>query len=209
MAIGILGLAFLAGCLSVLSPCVLPLAADRSRHGRERASVGPARAGRRSRHFLHRHRPVRRDRGLCHGPRHRCVPSGLGGAADRRGRPAVGAAAARAICRGGGAVSQWAGGYLDNFAATGLAGQFGLGLCSARCGARASARLSAPLRCSPPRAKIWSSGDHYARVRYRRRLAADAAGFLRAKRCSAGRGELEAGRGGKTLLGVLLLSIAC
>ena len=176
MAIGTLGLAFLAGCLSVLSPCVLPLLPIVLGTAASEHRLGPARAGRRSRHFLHRHRPVRRDRGLRHGPRHRCLPHHLRRPADRRGRSAVGAAAARAICRGGGAGQP-------------MGGRLSRQLCRhgprrpvrprtfARRGVEPVRRADARRRFAARRQgrKSRPSGDHHARVRYRRRLAADAA----------------------------------
>src|SRR5262245_323741 len=96
MAIGTLGLAFLAGILSVLSPCVLPLvpivlgtAASEHKLGPLALAIGLSLSFTVIGHGRLRHRA-----------RYRCIPPGLGGAPDwRRPRPAR-AAPARAIRRG-------------------------------------------------------------------------------------------------------------
>ena len=128
MAIGTLGLAFLAGCLSVLSPCVLPLlpivlgtAASEHRLGPLALAVGLAISFTAIGLFV--------------------ATVGFAMGLDTDVFRTISAVLLIAVgvlllvprlqeqfAVAAGPVSQWAGGYLDNFAATGLAGQFGLGL---------------------------------------------------------------------------------
>ena len=176
MPLGTLGLAFLAGILSVLSPCVLPLvpivlgtAASEHRLGPLALAAGLAISFTTIGLFV---ATVGFAMGLDTDV-FRLVSAvlligvGLVLLAPRLQEQFAVAA---------GPVSQWAGGYLDNFAATGLAGQFGLGP-PARSGVesmrRADSRrgLSA---CRQGRESRPGRADH-ARLRHRRRFAADAA----------------------------------
>ena len=108
-----------------------------------------------------------------------------------------------------GPVSQWAGGYLDNFAATGLAGQFGLGLLL---GAVWSPCVGPTLGAA---SLLAAKGENLGQVAITMLAFGIGAalplmllGFLsrEAMHALAGR-MMEAGRGGKTLLGVLLLAV--
>ena len=121
MAIGTLGLAFLAGCLSVLSPCVLPLlpivlgtAASEHRLGPLALAVGLAISFTAIGLFV--------------------ATVGFAMGLDTDVFRTISAVLLIAVgvlllvprlqeqfAVAAGPVSQWAGGYLDNFAATGLA----------------------------------------------------------------------------------------
>jgi hypothetical protein len=154
MSLGTLGLAFLAGALSVLSPCVLPLLP---------IMVGSAASE-------HRFAPAALAAGLLLS----FVVIGLfvatvGFAAGLDTGffrlvsailliavgtlllvPRLGAQAAAA----GGPVSNWVEGQLGGFATHELGGQFLLACCLERCGALASGRRLAPPRSSRLRARI-------------------------------------------------------
>ena len=154
MAIGTLGLAFLAGCLSVLSPCVLPLlpivlgtAASEHRLGPLALAVGLAISFTAIGLFV--------------------ATVGFAMGLDTDVFRTISAVLLIAVgvlllvprlqeqfAVAAGPVSQWAGGYLDNLPPRAWPASSASDFCSARCGARASGRRSAPLRCSPPRAKI-------------------------------------------------------
>ena len=108
-----------------------------------------------------------------------------------------------------GPVSQWAGGTLDNFAATGLPGQFGLGLLL---GAVWSPCVGPTLGAA---SLLAAKGENLGEVALTMLAFGIGAalpllllGFLSREAMQRWRGRLmEAGRGGKTLLGVLLLAI--
>ena len=108
-----------------------------------------------------------------------------------------------------GPVSQWAGGYLDNFAATGLAGQFGLGLLL---GAVWSPCVGPTLGAA---SLLAAKGENLGQVAITMLAFGIGAalplmllGFLSREAMQRWKGRMmEAGRGGKTLLGVLLLAI--
>src|SRR4029078_8520997 len=128
MAIGTLGLAFLAGCLSVLSPCVLPLLpmflvtpASENRLGPLALAVGLAISFTAIGLFV---ATVGFAMVLDTDVFRTISAVLLSGVGVLLLVPRLQEQSAVAA----GPVSQWAGGYLDNFAATGLAGQFGLGL---------------------------------------------------------------------------------
>ncbi len=106
-----------------------------------------------------------------------------------------------------GPVSQWAGGYLDDFAATGLAGQFGLGLLL---GAVWSPCVGPTLGAA---SLLAAKGENLGQVAITMLAFGIGAalplmllGFLSREAMQRWKGRImEAGRGGKTLLGVLLL----
>lgn len=101
MSLGTLGLAFLAGALSVLSPCVLPLLPIMVGSAGERASFRAGRARRGAFALVRRHWPVRCHRGVCRGPRHRLLSPGVGDSPHRRRHTASGAEARRPSRRSG------------------------------------------------------------------------------------------------------------
>ena len=154
MSVATLGLALLAGVLSVLSPCVLPLlpivlgtAASAHRLGPLALAAGLAISFMAIGLFVATVGfAAGLDTGVC-----RTIPAilligvGLVLLVPKLQEQFALAAAP---------VSNWAGGYTDNFAPGGLAASSGSGSCLARCGARASARPWAPPRCWPPRARI-------------------------------------------------------
>ncbi len=209
MAIGTLGLAFLAGCLSVLSPCVLPLipivlgtAASEHRLGPLALGVGVAISFTAIGLFV----------------------ATMGFAIGLDGDVFRTISAVLLIAVGvlllvprlqeqfavaAGPVSQWAGGYLDNFAATGLAGQFGLGLLL---GAVWSPCVGPTLGAA---SLLAAKGENLGQVAITMLAFGIGAalplillGFLSREAMQRWRGRLmEAGRGGKTLLGVLLLAV--
>jgi cytochrome c biogenesis protein CcdA len=108
-----------------------------------------------------------------------------------------------------GPVSQWAGGYLDNFAATGLVGQFGLGLLL---GAVWSPCVGPTLGAA---SLLAAKGENLGQVAITMLAFGIGAalplmllGFLSREAMQRWKGRMmEAGRGGKALLGVLLLAI--
>jgi len=209
MAIGTLGLAFLAGCLSVLSPCVLPLLP---------IVLGTAASE-------HRLGPLALTVGLAIS----CTAIGLFVATvgfamglDTDVFRTISAVLLIAVgvlllvprlqeqfAVAAGPVSQWAGGYLDNFAATGLAGQFGLGLLL---GAVWSPCVGPTLGAA---SLLAAKGENLGQVAITMLAFGIGAalplmllGFLSREAMQRWKGRImKAGRGGKTLLGVLLLSI--
>jgi cytochrome c-type biogenesis protein len=108
-----------------------------------------------------------------------------------------------------GPVSQWAGGYLDDFAANGLAGQLGLGLLL---GAVWSPCVGPTLGAA---SLLAAKGENLGQVALTMLAFGIGAalplmllGFTSREAMQRWRGRLlEAGRGGKALLGVLLLAI--
>lgn len=108
-----------------------------------------------------------------------------------------------------GPVSQWAGGYLDNFAATGLAGQFGLGVLL---GAVWSPCVGPTLGAA---SLLAAKGENLGEVALTMLAFGVGAalplmllGFLSREAMQRWRERLmEASRGGKALLGALLLAV--
>ena len=209
MAIGTLGLAFLAGCLSVLSPCVLPLlpivlgtAASEHRLGPVALAAGLALSFTAIGLFV--------------------ATVGFAMGLDTDVFRTVSAILLIALgvlllvprlqeqfATAAGPVSQWAGGYLDNFAATGLAGQFGLGILL---GAVWSPCVGPTLGAA---SLLAAKGENLGQVAITMLAFGIGAalplmllGFLSREAMQRWKGRMmEAGRGGKTLLGVLLLAI--
>ena len=209
MAIGTLGLAFLAGCLSVLSPCVLPLlpivlgtAASEHRLGLLALAVGLAISFTAIGLFV--------------------ATVGFAMGLDTDVFRTISAVLLIAVgvlllvprlqeqfAVAAGPVSQWAGGYLDNFAATGLAGQFGLGLLL---GAVWSPCVGPTLGAA---SLLAAKGENLGQVAITMLAFGIGAalplmllGFLSREAMQRWKGRMmEAGRGGKALLGVLLLAI--
>jgi cytochrome c-type biogenesis protein len=209
MPLGTLGLAFLAGTLSVLSPCVLPLvpivlgtAASEHRLGPLALAAGLAISFTTIGLFV-------ATIGFAAGldtDLFRTVSAIL----------LIGVGVLLLVPRlqeqfavAAGPVSQWAGGTLDNFAATGLAGQFGLGLLL---GAVWSPCVGPTLGAA---SLLAAKGENLGEVALTMLAFGIGAalpllllGFLSREAMQRWRGRLmEAGRGGKTLLGVLLLAI--
>jgi len=209
MPLGTLGLAFLAGTLSVLSPCVLPLvpivlgtAASEHRLGPLALAAGLAISFTTIGLFV-------ASIGFAAGldtDLFRTVSAIL----------LIGVGVLLLVPRlqeqfavAAGPVSQWAGGTLDNFAATGLAGQFGLGLLL---GAVWSPCVGPTLGAA---SLLAAKGENLGEVALTMLAFGIGAalpllllGFLSREAMQRWRGRLmEAGRGGKTLLGVLLLAI--
>ena len=209
MPLGTLGLAFLAGTLSVLSPCVLPLvpivlgtAASEHRLGPLALAAGLALSFTTIGLFV-------ATIGFAIGldtDVFRTVSAVL----------LIGVGVLLLVPRlqeqfavAAGPVSQWAGGYLDNFAATGLAGQFGLGLLL---GAVWSPCVGPTLGAA---SLLAAKGENLGQVALTMLAFGIGAalplmllGFLSREAMQRWRGRLlEAGKGGKTLLGVLLLAI--
>jgi len=209
MAIGTLGLAFLAGCLSVLSPSLLPqlpivLGTAASEH-----RLGPlALAGGLAISFT--------AIGLF------VATVGFAMGLDTDVFRTISAVLLIAVgvlllvprlqeqfAVAAGPVSQWAGGYLDNFAATGLAGQFGLGLLL---GAVWSPCVGPTLGAA---SLLAAKGENLGQVAITMLAFGIGAalplmllGFLSREAMQRWKGRMmEAGRGGKALLGVLLLAI--
>ena len=209
MPLGTLGLAFLAGILSVLSPCVLPLVP---------IVLGTAASE-------HRLGPLALAAGLAIsfttiGLFVATIGFAIGLDTDLfRTISAIlliGVGVLLLVPRlqeqfavAAGPVSQWAGGYLDNFAATGLAGQFGLGLLL---GAVWSPCVGPTLGAA---SLLAAKGENLGQVALTMLAFGIGAalplmllGFLSREAMQRWRGRLlEAGKGGKTLLGVLLLAI--
>ena len=209
MPLGTLGLAFLAGILSVLSPCVLPLvpivlgtAASEHRLGPLALAAGLALSFTTIGLFV---ATVGFAMGLDTDV-FRLVSAvlligvGLVLLAPRLQEQFAVAA---------GPVSQWAGGYLDNFAATGFAGQFGLGLLL---GAVWTPCVGPTLGAA---SLLAAKGENLGQVALTMLAFGIGAalplmllGFLSREAMQRWRGRLmEAGKGGKTLLGALLLAI--
>jgi cytochrome c-type biogenesis protein len=209
MPLGTLGLAFLAGTLSVLSPCVLPLvpivlgtAASEHRLGPLALAAGLAISFTTIGLFV-------ATIGFAAGldtDLFRTVSAIL----------LIGVGVLLLVPRlqeqfavAAGPVSQWAGGTLDNFAATGLAGQFGLGLLL---GAVWSPCVGPTLGAA---SLLAAKGENLGEVALTMLAFGIGAalpllllGFLSREAMQRWRGRLlEAGRGGKALLGVLLLAI--
>jgi cytochrome c-type biogenesis protein len=209
MAIGTLGLALLAGILSVLSPCVLPLvpivlgtAASEHKLGPLALAVGLALSFTVIGLFV---ATVGFAIGF-DGDLFRLVSAVL----------LVGVGLVLLVPRlqeqfavATGPVSQWAGGYLDNFAATGLAGQFGLGVLL---GAVWSPCVGPTLGAA---SLLAAKGENLGQVALTMLVFGIGAalplmllGFLSREAMQRWKGRMmEAGRGGKALLGVLLLAI--
>ncbi len=209
MPLGTLGLAFLAGILSVLSPCVLPLvpivlgtAASEHRLGPLALAAGLAISFTTIGLFV---ATVGFAMGLDTDV-FRTVSAVL----------LIGVGVLLLVPRlqeqfavAAGPVSQWAGGYLDNFAATGLAGQFGLGLLL---GAVWSPCVGPTLGAA---SLLAAKGENLGQVALTMLAFGIGAalplmllGFLSREAMQRWRGRLlEAGKGGKTLLGALLLAI--
>jgi cytochrome c-type biogenesis protein len=108
-----------------------------------------------------------------------------------------------------GPVSQWAGGYLDGFAATGLAGQFGLGLLL---GAVWSPCVGPTLGAASLLAAKGENLGHVALTMLAFGIGAALPlmllGFVSRDAMMRWRGRLmETGKAGKALLGVLLLTV--
>ena len=209
MPLGTLGLAFLAGILSVLSPCVLPLvpivlgtAASEHRLGPLALAAGLALSFTTIGLFV-------ATVGLAIGldtDVFRLVSAvlligvGLVLLAPRLQEQFAVAA---------GPVSQWAGGYLDNFAATGFAGQFSLGLLL---GAVWTPCVGPTLGAA---SLLAAKGENLGQVALTMLAFGIGAalplmllGFLSREAMQRWRGRLlEAGKDGKTLLGALLLAI--
>ena len=209
MSIGALGLAFLAGTLSVLSPCVLPLvpivlgtAASEHRWGPLALAAGLALSFTIIGLFVATIGfAVGLDTDLF-----RTVSAVL----------LIGVGLVLLVPRlqeqfalAAGPVSQWAGGHLDNYAATGLAGQFGLGILL---GAVWSPCVGPTLGAA---SLLAAKGENLGEVALTMLVFGIGAalplmllGFLSREAMQRWKGRmLEAGKGGKTLLGVLLLAI--
>jgi cytochrome c biogenesis protein CcdA len=209
MAIGTLGLAFLAGCLSVLSPCVLPLLPIVLGTAASEHRLGPlALAGGLAISFT--------AIGLF------VATVGFAMGLDTDVFRTISAVLLIAVgvlllvprlqeqfAVAAGPVSQWAGGYLDNFAATGLVGQFGLGLLL---GAVWSPCVGPTLGAA---SLLAAKGENLGQVAITMLAFGIGAalplmllGFLSREAMQRWKGRMmEAGRGGKALLGVLLLAI--
>jgi cytochrome c biogenesis protein CcdA len=209
MAIGTLGLALLAGCLSVLSPCVLPLLPIVLGTAASEHRLGPlALAGGLAISFT--------AIGLF------VATVGFAMGLDTDVFRTISAVLLIAVgvlllvprlqeqfAVAAGPVSQWAGGYLDNFAATGLVGQFGLGLLL---GAVWSPCVGPTLGAA---SLLAAKGENLGQVAITMLAFGIGAalplmllGFLSREAMQRWKGRMmEAGRGGKALLGVLLLAI--
>jgi cytochrome c biogenesis protein CcdA len=209
MSIGALGLAFLAGILSVLSPCVLPLvpivlgtAASEHKWGPLALAAGLALSFTIIGLFV---ATIGFAIGLDSDVFRLISAMLLIGVGLVLLVPRLQAQFAVAA----GPVSQWAGGYLDNFAATGLAGQFGLGILL---GAVWSPCVGPTLGAA---SLLAAKGENLGEVALTMLVFGIGAalplmllGFLSREAMQRWKGRmLEAGRGGKTLLGVLLLAI--
>jgi cytochrome c biogenesis protein CcdA len=209
MSIGALGLAFLAGTLSVLSPCVLPLvpivlgtAASEHKLGPLALAAGLALSFTIIGLFVATIGfAVGLDTDLF-----RTVSAVL----------LIGVGVILLVPRlqeqfalAAGPVSQWAGGYLDNFAATGLAGQFGLGILL---GAVWSPCVGPTLGAA---SLLAAKGENLAEVALTMLVFGIGAalplmllGFLSREAMQRWKGRLmETGSVGKTLLGLLLVVV--
>jgi cytochrome c-type biogenesis protein len=209
MSLGTLGLALLAGALSVLSPCVLPLlpivlgtAASEHRLGPLALAVGLALSFTAIGLFV--------------------ASIGFAAGLDTNVFRTISAILLIGIgvlllvprlqeqfAVAAGPVSQWAGGYLDDFAANGIAGQLGLGLLL---GAVWSPCVGPTLGAA---SLLAAKGQNLGQVALTMLAFGIGAalplmllGFTSREAMQRWRGRLlEAGRGGKALLGVLLLAI--
>lgn len=185
--IGTLGLAFLAGGLSVLSPCVLPLlpivlgsAASEHRLGPAALAAGLAVSFTAIGLFV-------ATIGFAAG-----IDTGFFRMVSALLLIAVGVVLLlpklqEQFALAAAPVSNWAGGHADNFTPASLPGQFGLGLLLGAVWSPASARPSAPPRFSPPRARSsarWRSPCSPSASAPRCRSCCSA--FYRAKRCCVG-----------------------
>jgi len=209
MPLGTLGLAFLAGILSVLSPCVLPLlpivlgtAASEHRLGPVALAAGLALSFTAIGLFV-------ATMGFAMGldtDVFRTVSAIL---LITLGVLLLVPRLQEQFATAAGPVSQWAGGYLDNFAATGLAGQFGLGVLL---GAVWSPCVGPTLGAA---SLLAAKGENLGQVALTMLVFGIGAalplmllGFVSREAMQRWRSRLmEAGRGGKALLGVLLVAI--
>ena len=209
MAIGTLGLALLAGSLSVLSPCVLPLlpivlgtAASEHRLGPVALAAGLAISFTAIGLFV-------AAVGFAMG-----LDTDVFRAVSAVLLIAVGAillvpALQQRFAVAAGPVGQWAGSYLDDFAATGLAGQFGLGLLL---GAVWSPCVGPTLGAA---SLLAAKGENLGQVTLTMFAFGIGAalpllllGVLSREAMMRWRGRLmEAGKGGKAMLGALLVGI--
>ena len=209
MPLGTLGLAFLAGTLSVLSPCVLPLlpivlgtAASEHRLGPVALAAGLALSFTAIGLFV--------------------ATIGFAAGLDTDVFRTISAVLLLGVgvlllvprlqeqfATAAGPVSQWAGGYLDNFAATGLAGQFGLGVLL---GAVWSPCVGPTLGAA---SLLAAKGENLGQVALTMLVFGIGAalplmllGFVSREAMQRWRSRLiEAGRGGKALLGAFLVAI--
>jgi cytochrome c-type biogenesis protein len=209
MPMGTLGLAFLAGTLSVLSPCVLPLlpivlgtAASEHRLGPVALAAGLALSFTAIGLFV--------------------ATMGFAMGLDTDVFRTVSAILLIAVgvlllvprlqeqfAVAAGPVSQWAGGYLDGFAATGLGGQFGLGILL---GAVWSPCVGPTLGAA---SLLTAKGENLGQVALTMLVFGIGAalplmllGLLSREAMQRWRGRLmETGKAGKALLGVLLVAV--
>ena len=205
MSLGTLGLAFLAGALSVLSPCVLPLLPIMVGSAGERASFRAGRARRGAFALVRRHWPVRCHRGVCTGFFRLVSAILLIAVGTLLLVPRLGAQAAAA----GGPVSNWVEGQLGGFATHGLGGQFLLGLLL---GAVWSPCVGPTLGAASILAAKGENLGEVALTMVAFGIGAAvpliAIGLLSREALSRWRGWLmEAGKGGKVLLGGVLVAI--
>jgi cytochrome c-type biogenesis protein len=209
MSLGTIGLAFLAGALSVLSPCVLPLlpivlgtAASEHRLGPAALAAGLAISFTAIGLFV-------ATMGFAAG-----LDTGVFRTVSAILLIAVGVVLLvprlqEQFALAAGPVSQWAGGYLDGFAATGLAGQFGLGLLL---GAVWSPCVGPTLGAASLLAAKGENLGHVALTMLAFGIGAALPlmllGFVSRDAMMRWRGRLmETGKAGKALLGVLLLTV--
>lgn len=209
MSLGTIGLAFLAGALSVLSPCVLPLlpivlgtAASEHRLGPAALAAGLAISFTAIGLFV-------ATMGFAAG-----LDTGVFRTVSAILLIAVGVVLLvprlqEQFAVAAGPVSQWAGGYLDGFAATGLAGQFGLGLLL---GAVWSPCVGPTLGAASLLAAKGENLGHVALTMLAFGIGAALPlmllGFVSRDAMMRWRGRLmETGKAGKALLGVLLLTV--
>ena len=206
MSLGALGLAFLAGALSVLSPCVLPLlpimlgsAASEHRLAPAALAAGLSLSFVVIGLFV---ATVGFAAGLDTGFFRLVSAVLLIAVGTLLLVPRLGAQAAAA----GGPVSNWVEGQFGGFGAHGLGGP---ACCLARFGALVSGRRLAPPRSSRPRARI-SAEVALTMIAFGMGAAIPliAIGLLSREALSRWRGRLmEAGKGGKVLLGGVLIAI--
>ena len=209
MSIGTIGLSFLAGVLSVLSPCVLPLlpivlgtAASEHRLGPAALAAGLAISFTAIGLFV-------ATMGFAAG-----LDTGVFRTVSAILLIAVGVVLLvprlqEQFAVAAGPVSQWAGSYLDGFAATGLAGQFGLGVLL---GAVWSPCVGPTLGAASLLAAKGENLGHVALTMLAFGIGAALPlmllGFVSRDAMMRWRGRLmETGKAGKALLGVLLLTV--
>jgi cytochrome c-type biogenesis protein len=209
MSLGTIGLAFLAGALSVLSPCVLPLlpivlgtAASEHRLGPAALAAGLAISFTAIGLFV-------ATMGFAAG-----LDTGVFRTVSAILLIAVGVVLLvprlqEQFAVAAGPVSQWAGGYLDGFAATGLAGQFGLGVLL---GAVWSPCVGPTLGAASLLAAKGENLGHVALTMLAFGIGAALPlmllGFVSRDAMMRWRGRLmETGKAGKALLGVLLVTV--